>query len=568
MYVSYRSAATIALDRILEGSTPSALETETLDFKEDPTRRSAHGTLDAGRTRDDAAARLFAEEAACLANHEGGLLVVGVDDKASGLAAMIGTRLEASWLRERIRDYTTPQITTACSELIVGDTRLLLVAVPRNGSTEPHSVFVTKRGGRRTPRRVGSGCHDMATLAEQMAWANERIGYDWSASPSGIPAARARPSAINAMRDYLQESTAPDRLEVATLDGVQLLRRLQLIRPDGTLTQGGAVLLCARAEPTLVYVRRASGGARSDLHIATTGRGLIEDLRDIERAIEVSNPRYSLSTEGFAQGEVTGIATSSAREAIVNAVMHRDWTAADPIMIDHVGNDLSVWSPGGLIEGVTVNTILTAPSRTRNRALGDVLRSLRLAEREGTGIDRMYVDQVRRGHEPPIITARDGGVAVRLLGGEPVPEVMRASALLPPDLQTSPRAAVATHLLRRQAGITIAELAASAQETEQDVRGFVIDATERGFLARAAGRRQDGSTAWRLADDFRAILAPILPYFKRPTSESLTLIEDLARSNGTIRNEDVRDALGVNQVRASQLSLSPPARAGSCSPQG
>ena len=109
------------------------------------------------------------------------------------------------------------------------------------------------------------------------------------------------------------------------------------------------------------------------------------------------------------------------------------------------------------------------------------------------------------------------------------------------------------HLPRRRPGVTIAELAASAQETEPDVRSFLLDATERGFLARAAGRRRDGSTAWRLADGFQAILAPILPCFKRPTSESLTLIEDLARTNGTIRNEDVRDAIGVNQVRASQL---------------
>ena len=95
------------------------------------------------------------------------------------------------------------------------------------------------------------------------------------------------------------------------------------------------------------------------------------------------------------------------REVIVNAVMHRDWERPDPIVVDHADDQLVVFSPGAFVGGVTAQTVLTTASRTRNRLLGDALRSLRLAEREGTGVDRMYVEMIRLGHLPPTFHERD-----------------------------------------------------------------------------------------------------------------------------------------------------------------
>ena len=49
------------------------------------------------------------------------------------------------------------------------------------------------------------------------------------------------------------------------------------------------------------------------------------------------------------------------------------------------------------------------------------------------------------------------------------------------------------------------------------------------------------------------MLGPILPYFVRSTEESVGLVQQLARAQGSVRNQDVQDLLGLAVVRASQV---------------
>ena len=77
----------------------------------------------------------------------------------------------------------------------------------------------------------------------------------------------------------------------------------------------------------------------------------------------------------------------------------------DPISVEHAPTRLVVDSPGSLVSGVTVENILAHPSKPRNRLLTEVIRKLGLAEQAGVGIDRIYRDMIRSGHEPPKITS-------------------------------------------------------------------------------------------------------------------------------------------------------------------
>lgn len=241
------------------------------------------------------------------------------------------------------------------------------------------------------------------------------------------------------------------------------------------------------------------------------------------------------------------------REAVVNAIMHRDWESPDPIIVDHTGAQLVVFSPGGFLEGVNEQTVLTAQSRTRNRHLGDVLRSLRLAEREGTGVDRMFIELISLGHDPPTFAERDGGVRVTMTGGSPIAQILRIHTSLPEPLRASARTAVAIHLLRRRPSLSVGELAAVAQEPPGDLEPFLSAAEEARLLRRTANPRPRGVLAWRLTDEHRSALGPILPYFARPAEESIRLIAELARAQGEVRNQDVQDLLGLTSPRASQL---------------
>lgn len=543
-----------AIARIVAGEASARVETETLDCKEDPSRRGSHGRRGPGEARSEAAAYLLAEACACLANHEGGAVLVGLADRVGGVAGLIGTDLEGSWLRRRVRELTAPPLVISARQRRVEGVRLLALLVPRNAGAEPHAVTVSRSGGRRRPRRIETQCQDMVALAEQIAWLEGRHGHDWSAAPSGRRLGEARAVAIEALRDYLGESSGDRRRMVASHGEQDLLRRLQLLRDDGvTLTRGGARLLCASDSPGLVYFGKAASGIRAEVRIERAGRGLIEDLRDVERAIDGRNRAVPLPTVGLTETTVRAIAPRAIREALVNAIMHRDYDVPEPITVEHTGDELVAFSPGGLFGGITIERLLTAPSRTRNRRLAGAFRSLRLAEREGTGVDLMYIEQIRLGHPAPSFRDRDGGVRVTLTGGNPEPSVVAMHAALPERLRADARTAVAIDALRKAQSITQAELAEAAQDEPSHLTPFLRVAEQGGLLQRTARPRPDGQAAWRFSDRVREALGPLLPYHARPLDESVRRVGNLAEAHGKVRNQDVQTLLGLTSVRASQV---------------
>jgi len=545
--------ALAALAAVVAGDDVEHHESEILDFKEDVTMRGPQGQAVAGVAQDDDAARYYGHEASCLSNHEGGALVIGVDDKKTGPDAILGTGLDGQWLANRIREFTAdPPLTVFVHAEQVAGKRVLILLVPHNSGNKPHSIRETKKGPRVYPRRTQKNCHNME-FDELVQWRQGRAGYDWSAAPSGLTPADARAAALEALRDFLRESEEPSRREFAEQDDVALLRRLRLLRDDGSLNAAGALLVCPAPSARLRYLHRAGASARSSAQVERSGLGLAEELRRVLDAFDSNNASIGLEAEGLAQGAVKAIPDLAFREALVNAAMHRDWEQPEPIVVEHIGAEVTVSSPGGFFGGVTVNTVLTATPKTRNRLLGDALRSLRLAEREGIGVDRMFIELIRLGHAPPTFAELGDGIRVALQGGDPVPQVLRAHAAMPRALRDDARMSIAIHLLRDHPSFTTAELAEAAQQPERDLEPFLRKAQEEGVLRRTANPRPDGSWAWRLEDDVREALGPVLPYYARSGDESIALIAELARSQGTVRNRDVQDLLGLSSNWASTL---------------
>jgi ATP-dependent DNA helicase RecG len=95
------------------------------------------------------------------------------------------------------------------------------------------------------------------------------------------------------------------------------------------------------------------------------------------------------------------------REALVNAFSHRDYSLLKAVrfLIDDEG--LTISSPGGFIEGVTLKNLLSVEPHGRNPALADALKRIGLAERTGRGIDRIYEGSIVYGRPLPDYTESD-----------------------------------------------------------------------------------------------------------------------------------------------------------------
>lgn len=117
------------------------------------------------------------------------------------------------------------------------------------------------------------------------------------------------------------------------------------------------------------------------------------------------------------QQQLETIPSTAVREAVVNAIAHRDHQSSEQVVVEHSASQLVVTSPGDLVFGVTGQNLLTYTSKPRTAALAEALRALRLAEGAGTGVDAMVRSTVHAGHGPPAFTSGGGSVRVVLNGG-------------------------------------------------------------------------------------------------------------------------------------------------------
>jgi ATP-dependent DNA helicase RecG len=224
----------------------------------------------------------------------------------------------------------------------------------------------------------------------------------------------------------------------------------------------------------------------------------------------------------------------------------------DPIRVDHISDELRVQSPGSFFGGISSDTILTAQPRTRNRHFGDVLRSLRLAEREGTGVDIMFRELIRIGQQPPRILEQGDGVTATLYGGTPQWPVLEVLATLPVQEQQDVRYTLLVYALLSRPSVRATELAPLLQ-VERDLASDFIRTALQHQPFEAMTKKRQGEVAVRLSDAARSLLASALPYYRRPAAESAAFIVAEAAHNGTISSGDVQEILGVSGVQASRL---------------
>lgn len=293
-----------ALAALVAGVPVPDIEHDTVDFKEDPSRRGRHGELvTPGPARDDRAALYLADEAACMSNSGGGAMVVGVED-ATG--AVLGTGLDVQWLRGRIHDLSERRLTCAVEEVVLAGSRLLVIVSP------PAQEPIRVRG--RAKHRVGGRCVEI-DASRWMEMHVRRLGFDWSAQPSQVPLADIRAAAVEVARRYLRASGEEHATELASTETADLLRRLGALDADDILTNGAALLFTARAGRALVdYRRREVPGGDSLLRLDRADVSLLEAVAEAEQAIGQVNRTVHIGSGGLAVGQIRALPENTIRK--------------------------------------------------------------------------------------------------------------------------------------------------------------------------------------------------------------------------------------------------------------
>lgn len=526
------------LDR-LDGEPADALESETLDCSAWTPREGLRGDQ----------LRHLREAVVCLANAKGGVILLGVSDrKRSRRDALTGVGdLRLGELRRAIYDGTDPRILVEIEELIEPEARLFAIRVPRG--MPPHT---TSEGVGKI--RIGKECRPLtgSDLTRLLFAGGER---DLTAEI--VPGAKVSdldPAQIKKLRSTIAEERKP---EVLRLSPRELLDNLRLIQDEEVTF--AALLLIGRSralgrwvpqhEVTVLRYQRATRyEARYDL------RAPLLTLLDLLRQLLESHARIELVGEiGFGELAIPEFTWWVAREAVMNALVHRDYFLKQSVLVELHPDRLVVVSPGGFVGGVTVDNILRHPPVRRNPLLAGTLQTIGLVNRAGLGVDRIYEELLRLGKRVPRYEADEGQVRLTIptrtdeAFARFVAEEARARRKLELDDLILLRAAADRGAVDRWAG------GRALQLTEEEAARRLVALRERGLLA-PEGRGR--GTTYRLASHLSELLQDVGVVdadFVMDEQAARLRIQAALMERGRLANSDIRRLSGYSRVGVLRL---------------
>jgi len=479
-----------SLLRRLDGEPADAIESETLECKPwEPHPGAFQSQL-----------REVREAVVCLANARGGTIILGVaDGKRTRREAIQGVGpLDANDLRRRIYDGTEPRILVDIEELIEPEGRLLLIRVPRG--MPPHTT--TDGVGK---IRVGKECKPLTgSDLSRLLFAGGQRDLTAETLP-GATLADLDPDQIKLLQRTIETEGGSEGL--VGLSPEELLRNLELVR-DGEVTLA-AVLLLGRS-PALarwapqheVVFLRFKTQTRYDVQRNLKGP-LLAVLDALRRILDAHLRLASLEAGGFGQLSIPDLTWWAAREAVLNALVHRDYFLRQSVHIELHRDRLEVSSPGGFIGGVTPQNVLRHPPVRRNPLLASVLQAVGLVNRAGLGVDRIWEELLRLGKGMPRYDADESLVRLTLpTRAHPafarfVAEETREGRKLDLDDLILLRALTDRGILDRWSA------ADRLQLPEEESAARLVSLRERGYVT-AHGRGR--GTAYRLSRHFSDLL--------------------------------------------------------------
>jgi len=193
---------------------------------------------------------------------------------------------------------------------------------------------------------------------------------------------------------------------------------------DGDLAISNAAILLFTKNPQVCFPEAQVKCARFDGFSSTkfldqqTINGNVISQIEHALAFVARNTRQSIVITGQAtREEVPEYPVTAVREAIANAICHRDYTCSGTVQIRIYDDRLEIWNPGELPPGLTIDDLYREhPSRPRNPRLAAALYRARVIEQWGTGTLRIVEACEMQGMPRPEFSSETGTFKVRFQG--------------------------------------------------------------------------------------------------------------------------------------------------------
>jgi ATP-dependent DNA helicase RecG len=334
-----------------------------------------------------------------LANEGGGKIILGVSDKRP--RKIVGTRAfeQPEQTLRGLLDRIPLRIDF--SEVNHPHGRVLIFDIP----SRPVGIPL-ERGGKYLMRR-GDSLVPMSP--EKLREIFAESGTDFSA---GIcPGLRLEDLDSTAINDFLKRWTAKSGHSYDNLSHEAVLKAAEAITDSG-ITYAGLILFGAQEavrkylpQAEIIFEYRSSEAAGPAAFREEYRQGFFAVHQDIWEKINLRNDAQHYQ-DGLFVLDIATFDERTVREAVLNAVAHRDYQMAGSIFIRQYQRRLVVENPGGLPLGVTPENIIDRQA-PRNRLIMDILLKCGLVEKSGQGVDLMFDRSIRQGKHIPDFVGTD-----------------------------------------------------------------------------------------------------------------------------------------------------------------
>lgn len=377
-------------------------ETATLEFKE-------------ARPKDSIK---FTKTVVAFANGRGGRILFGVENGTGAIKgvdnAIVQREMDA--IADTIANCCTPSVSPEITLANVDGKSVIVVNV-RGGLKTPY--YVRKLGIRKgTFQRVGATTREVEEYTlKSLILDGENQSFDRQVARGVKMSKREVASVCRMMTETARQNCENEGRDVSikAMSATRLESLGLLVDKDGEKLPSYALCLVAgKVAPEIIVPRIRCGVFRG------LTKGDFEDHADFEGPITTQieqafqfvkrnlHVRSQLTDENTGRKDIYELPLESVREAICNAVFHRNYLDPSNVYVALYADRLEIISPGTLLKEITIEEVKRGYSKVRNKGLAEALVYMHEVENWGGGVARYFTAMEKAGLPPPIAEDKDG----------------------------------------------------------------------------------------------------------------------------------------------------------------
>ena len=312
-------------------------------------------------------------EVIAFANTDGGTIYIGIEDDGTviGIENVDKTLLS---ITNMIRDSIHPDVTlfTDVNTVDIEEKTVIRIDILR-GTERPY--YIKGKGIRPEGIYVRQGASSVPASHAAIVKMIKETSSDNFEEAISIEQALTFNKADEAFRNH----------SISFDDNNK--RTLGLIRHDGLYTN--LALLLSDQCPHSIKAARFQGTDKAIFTDRVEISGSVFQQMDEAYEYLQKNNRVSSEFKGLERVDHLDYPEEALREALVNAVVHREYAIPGPVLISIFDDRIEITALGGLTKELSLDDIMLGVSVLRNKKLGDIFYRLKLIEAYGTGIEKI-----------------------------------------------------------------------------------------------------------------------------------------------------------------------------------